>query len=178
MTKETAIKLFEQRQVRSIWNDEEEKWYFSIVDIVGILSESVDQQAYWRKLKQRLKVEGNETVTNCHALKMIAADGKMRLTDVADTQQLFRLIFSKYWYPKLQSQSRNMETRSLKLPDNFINILVDLPERGMGYQIVKVILRSGITLHRHKVLNSEFLMLEKNEIANVKDIEKIELETN
>ena len=89
MTKETAIKLFEQRQVRSIWNDEEEKWYFSIVDIVGILSESVDQQAYWRKLKQRLKVEGNETVTNCHALKMIAADGKMRLTDVADTQQLF-----------------------------------------------------------------------------------------
>ena len=77
MTKETAIKLFEQRQVRSIWNDEEEKWYFSIVDIVGILSESVDQQAYWRKLKQRLKEEGNETVMNCHALKMLANDGKM-----------------------------------------------------------------------------------------------------
>jgi len=94
MTKETAIKLFEQKQVRSIWNDEEEKWYFSIVDIVGILSESIDQQAYWRKLKQRLKEEGNETVTNCHALKMLAADGKMRLTDVADTQQLFRLIQS------------------------------------------------------------------------------------
>lgn len=94
MTKETAIKLFEQKQVRSIWNDEEEKWYFSIVDIVGILSESIDQQAYWRKLKQRLKEEGNETVTNCHALKMLATDGKMRLTDVADTQQLFRLIQS------------------------------------------------------------------------------------
>jgi hypothetical protein len=90
MTKETAIKLFEQKQVRSIWNDEEEKWYFSIVDIVGILSESIDQQAYWRKLKQRLKEEGNETVTNCQALKMLATDGKMRLTDVADTQQLFR----------------------------------------------------------------------------------------
>ena len=88
MTKETAIKLFEQKQVRSVWNDEEEKWYFSIVDVVGILSESIDPQAYWRKLKQRLKEEGNETVTNCHALKMPAADGKMRCTDVADTQQL------------------------------------------------------------------------------------------
>ena len=94
MTKETAIKLFEQKQVRSIWNDEEEKWYFSIVDVIGILSESTNPQAYWRKLKQRLKEEGNETVTNCHALKMIANDGKMRLTDVADTQQLFRLIQS------------------------------------------------------------------------------------
>jgi len=85
MTKETAIKLFEQKQVRSIWNDDEEKWYFSIVDVVGILTESIDQQAYWRKLKQRLREEGNETVTNCHALKMLAADGKMRMTDVADT---------------------------------------------------------------------------------------------
>jgi len=94
MKKETAIKLFEQRQIRSLWSEDEEKWYFSIVDVVGILSESVDQQAYWRKLKQRLKQEGNETVTNCHALKMRAADGKMRLTDVADTEQLFRLIQS------------------------------------------------------------------------------------
>ena len=94
MTKETAIKLFEQKQVRSIWNDEEEKWYFSIVDVIGVLTESVDQQSYWRKLKQRLKEEGNETVTNCHGLKMPAADGKMRITDVADTQQLFRLIQS------------------------------------------------------------------------------------
>jgi hypothetical protein len=94
MNKETAIKLFEQKQIRSHWDDEQEKWYFSIVDVVGILSESVDPQAYWRKLKQRLKEEGNETVTNCHALKMIAADGKMRQTDVADTEQLFRLIQS------------------------------------------------------------------------------------
>jgi len=92
MTKETAIKLFEQKEVRSIWNEDEEKWYFAIVDVIGALTESIDQQAYWRKLKQRLKEEGNETVNNCHALKMIAADGKMRLTDVADTQQLFRLI--------------------------------------------------------------------------------------
>ncbi|HRH56894.1 MAG TPA: Bro-N domain-containing protein [Chitinophagales bacterium] len=92
--KETSIKLFEQKQVRSLWNEDEEKWYFSITDVIGILTESVDQLAYWRKLKQRLKTEGNETVTNCHALKMLANDGKMRLTDVADTEQLFRLIQS------------------------------------------------------------------------------------
>ena len=94
MTKEASIKIFEQKQVRTHWDEKEEKWYFSIVDVVGILSESVDPQAYWRKLKQRLKAEGNETVTNCHGLKMLAADGKMRLTDVADTEQLFRLIQS------------------------------------------------------------------------------------
>lgn len=69
MTKETALKLFEQKQVRSLWNEEEEQWYFSIVDVIGILTESKDALAYWRKLKQRLKAEGNETVTNCHALK-------------------------------------------------------------------------------------------------------------
>lgn len=92
--KNTAIKLFEQKQVRSIWNEEEEKWYFSVVDVLLILTESKDVAAYWRKLKQRLKAEGNQTVTNLHALKMKAADGKMRLTDVADTEQLFRLIQS------------------------------------------------------------------------------------
>jgi hypothetical protein len=94
MNKETAIQIFEQKHVRSVWSEEEEKWYFSVVDVVGILSESTDPQAYWRKLKQRLKAEGNETVTNCHALKMPAADGKMRFTDVADVEQLFRLIQS------------------------------------------------------------------------------------
>ncbi len=94
MTIETAIKLFNDKQIRTHWDDEQEKWYFSIVDVVGVLSESVDPQAYWRKLKQRLKEEGNETVTNCHALKMFANDGKMRMTDVADTEQLFRLIQS------------------------------------------------------------------------------------
>ena len=91
MTKNTAIKLFD-KQIRTVWDDTHEKWYFSIVDVVGVLSVSLDPQAYWRKLKQRLKEEGNETVTNCHALKMVAADGKMRLTDVADTEPLFRLI--------------------------------------------------------------------------------------
>lgn len=94
MKTDTSIKLFEQTQVRSVWNNEEEKWYFSVVDVLFVLTESIDVAAYWRKLKQRLKAEGNETVTNLHGLKMLAADGKMRLTDVADTEQLFRLIQS------------------------------------------------------------------------------------
>ncbi len=94
MKKQTAIKLFEQNEVRTHWDDDAEKWYFSIVDVVAILTESINPQAYWRKLKQRLKAEGNESVTNCHAFKMLAQDGKMRKTDVADTEQLLRLIQS------------------------------------------------------------------------------------
>lgn len=92
--KKEAIKLFEERKVRTIWDDTHEKWYFSIVDVVAILTDSSNPQTYWRVLKKRLKEEGNETVTNCNALKLKAADGKMRLTDVADTEQLFRLIQS------------------------------------------------------------------------------------
>ncbi|MEO8416677.1 MAG: Bro-N domain-containing protein [Ginsengibacter sp.] len=88
------IKLFEDKKIRSQWDADQETWYFSITDVVGILTESIDQLAYWRKLKERLKKEGNETVTNCHALKMEAADGKMRFTDVANTEQLLRLIQS------------------------------------------------------------------------------------
>jgi len=94
MTKETAIKLFQDQRVRVEWNKDHEKWYFSIVDVVAVLTKSVNPQAYWRKLKERLRKEGNETVTNCHGLKMKAADGKMRMTDVADTEQLLRLIQS------------------------------------------------------------------------------------
>ncbi|MBU1720187.1 MAG: Bro-N domain-containing protein [Bacteroidetes bacterium] len=94
MTKETAIKLFNDKQIRTLWNDDQEKWYFSIVDVVGVLTESKNPQTYWRVMKKRLLDEGNETVTNCNAFKMQAADGKMRLTDVADTEQLFRLIQS------------------------------------------------------------------------------------
>jgi hypothetical protein len=92
MTKVNAIQLFEDKKVRTIWDAEQEKWYVSIINVIAVLTESVDANAYWRKLKQRLKAEGNETVTNCHGLKMQAPDGKMRLTDVADTEQLFRLI--------------------------------------------------------------------------------------
>ena len=94
MKKVNAIQLFENKKVRTLWDDEREKWFISIIDVVAILTESIDPNAYWRKLKQRLKKEGNETVTNCHGLKMKATDGKMRLTDVADTEQLFRLIQS------------------------------------------------------------------------------------
>lgn len=94
MTKENAIKLFEDKQVRSVWDEDAEKWYISIVDVVSVLTDSMDGRKYWNKLKQRLKEEGNETVTNCHQLKMQASDGKMRLTDVADVEQLFRLIQS------------------------------------------------------------------------------------
>ena len=94
MTKKFSIQLFEERKVRTIWDDQEEKWYFSIVDVCGVLTESANPQTYWRVLKNRLLKEGNQTVTNCNALKMKAADGKMRMTDVADTEQLFRLIQS------------------------------------------------------------------------------------
>ena len=113
MTKKQTIQLFEDKKVRTVWDDEQEKWYFSIVDVCGVLTDSRDPQAYWRKLKQRLKDEGNETVTNCHALKMKAADGKLRLTDVSDTEQLFRLIQSipspkaepfKQWMAQVASQ--------------------------------------------------------------------------
>ena len=90
----SAIQLFEDQKIRVAWDAEREEWYFSIVDVVGVLTDSADPTAYWRKLKQRLKAEGNETVTNCHALKMRAADGKNRFTDVTDTEQLLRIIQS------------------------------------------------------------------------------------
>ena len=119
MTRQQAIQLFEERKVRTVWDDQEEKWYFSIVDVCGVLTDSKDAltaRKYWNKLKQRLKEEGNETVTNCHQLKLKAADGKMRLTDVADTEQLFRIIQSipspkaepfKQWMASVAKAARN-----------------------------------------------------------------------
>lgn len=116
MTKKEALQLFEQRKVRTVWDDQEEKWYFSIVDVCEVLTDSKDYltaRKYWNKLKQRLVEEGNETVTSCHQLKLRAADGKMRQTDVADQQQLFRLIQSipspkaepfKQWIAKVASE--------------------------------------------------------------------------
>jgi hypothetical protein len=135
MKKEIAINLFEQKQVRSVWSEEEEKWYISIVDVIAVLTDSVDSGAYWRKLKQRLKSEGNETVTNCHGLKMRASDGKMRMTDVADTEQLFRLIQSvpspkaepfKLWLAKVASESldemQDPELSIDKAMDNYLQL--------------------------------------------------------
>ena len=91
---DNKIQIFEDKRIRTAWNEETEEWYFSVVDVVSVLTDSTDGRKYWNKLKQRLKEEGNETVTNCHQLKMKAADGKMRLTDVADTEQLLRIIQS------------------------------------------------------------------------------------
>ena len=91
---ETKLKLFNEKTVRTVWNADEEEWYFSVVDVVAVLTDSTDPTAYWRKLKQRLKAEGNETVTNCHGLKMRAVDGKMRMTDVLNTKGVLRLIQS------------------------------------------------------------------------------------
>lgn len=143
MTKKESLKLFEDKKIRTVWDDEQEKWCFAIVDVVAVLTESKDPAAYWRKLKQRLKEEGNETVTNCHALKMCAADGKMRMTDVADTEQLFRLIQSipspkaepfKQWMaqvasdridqlqdPELSIDQAIMDYKRLGYSDNWIN---------------------------------------------------------
>ena len=94
MTQHNKIQLFEEKKVRALWDDEAQKWYFSVIDAVAVLTDSPNPQTYWRVLKKRLKDEGNETVTNCNALKMLAPDGKMRMTDVADTEQLLRLIQS------------------------------------------------------------------------------------
>jgi len=113
MTKKDSIKIFEDSTIRTVWDSDNEKWYISIVDVIAVLTESIDPTAYWRKLKQRLKAEGNQTVTNCHGLKMLAQDGKMRMTDVAHTEQLFRLIQSipspkaepfKLWLAQIASE--------------------------------------------------------------------------
>lgn len=143
MTKKDAIKIFEDKKIRTVWDDKTEEWYFSIVDVVSVLTDSVDGRKYWNKLKQRLKAEGSELVTNCHQLKLPAADGKFYKTDVATTQQLFRLIQSipspkaepfKLWMaqvvkerldemqdPELTIDRAMMEYKALGYSDNWIN---------------------------------------------------------
>ena len=143
MTKFNQIKLFEEKKVRAVYDDVEEKWYFSIVDVVAVLTDSPNPRNYWKVLKHRLKNEGNETVTNCNQLKLQAEDGKMRKTDVADTEQLFRLIQSipspkaepfKQWMalvaaqrldqmqdPELGIQQALADYKRLGYSDNWIN---------------------------------------------------------
>jgi len=129
------IKLFESKKIRSQWDAEQEKWYFSVVDVVAILTDSPNPQVYWRVLKKRLKDEGNETVTNCNALKMEAPDVKQRLTDVADTEQLFRLIQSipspkaepfKQWLAKTGyesiEESQDPEKSIDRAMENYLNL--------------------------------------------------------
>ena len=94
MYQQDSIQIFEEKKVWTVWDADQEKWFFSIVDVVAVLTVSPNAPVYWRVLKKRLKDEGNETVTNCNALKLQASDGKMRMTDVADTEPLFRLIKS------------------------------------------------------------------------------------
>ena len=111
--KRDAVKIFDDKKVRAIWDSEQEKWYFSVIDVIAVLTNSPNPQVYWRVMKKRLRDEGNETVTNCNGLKMQAPDGKMRMTDVADTAQLFRLIQSipspkaepfKLWLAKIAEE--------------------------------------------------------------------------
>ena len=146
MTNREVLQQFEDKKIRTIWNDGEEKWYFSIVDVVGVLTDQPDighARNYWKVLKHRLKIEGNESVTNCNRLKLIAEDGKQRFTDVADTEQLFRIIQSipsskaepfKLWMahvaseridqmqdPELSIQQAMMDYKRLGYSDNWIN---------------------------------------------------------
>ena len=156
MADQNEIQLFDGKQVRYVWDEEQEKYFFSVVDVVQVLTDSVDGRKYWNKLKQRLKEEGNETVTNCHQLKFPAADGKMRLTDVADTEQVFRLIQSipskkaepfKLWLAALGQERMN------QLQDPELSIEQAIKDyRRLGYsedwvnQRIKTIeIRKGLT---------------------------------
>lgn len=143
MTKQEAIKIFEEKTVRTVWDDETEEWYFSVVDIVAVLSDSPNPNNYWKVLKHRLKKEGNESVTNCNQLKLVSSDGKSYKTDVATTEQLFRLIQSipspkaepfKLWIaqvakerldqlqdPELSINQAMMDYKRLGYSDNWIN---------------------------------------------------------
>ena len=156
MAEQNEIQLFDGKQVRYVWDEEQEKYFFSVVDVIRVLTDSADAAAYWRKLKQRLKEEGNETVTNCHTLKFPAADGKLRLTDVADTEQVFRLIQSvpskkaepfKLWLAALGQERMN------QLQDPELSIEQAIKDyRRLGYtedwinQRIKTIeIRKGLT---------------------------------
>lgn len=156
MNQETAIKLFEEKQVRTVWNNKQEKWYISIVDVVGILTDSPNPQVYWRVLKKRLKDEGNETVTNCNGLKMLAKDGKMRMTDVADTEQLFRLIQSipspkaepfKLWLAKVAAERLDeMQDPELSIDralENYMNL--GYSENWINQRLKSIEIRKELT---------------------------------
>ena len=203
MTKKHELQLFEDKKIRTVWDDEQEKWYFSIVDVVAILTDSKDSTAYWRKLKQRLKGEGNETVTNCHALKMLASDGKMRLTDVADQEQLFRLIQSipspkaepfKQWMaqvaaqridqmqdPELSIEQAIMDYKRLGYSDKWIN------SRIRGIEVRKELTdeweRAGVSQGQQyasltDIITKEWSGLTTRQYKNLKGLKKESLRDN
>ena len=140
MTKKQEIQLFNDRQIRTVWDDKEEKWYFSVVDVIGALTDSADPRNYWKVLKNRLLKEGNQTVTNCNQLKLLAADGRMRLTDIADQEQLCRLIQSipspetehiKSWIEGLnrpEQQGKSLSIMTQDIQDKVVSI--------RGYHII------------------------------------------
>ena len=159
MNKKQEIKLFEEQKVRMEWDDENEKWFFSIVDVCAVLTESKDYltaRKYWNKLKQRLKEEGNETVTNCHQLKMKAADGKMRLTDVADMEQMFRVIQSipspkaepfKQWMAEVASQRVDqMQDPELNFEQAYADYRrLGYSDRWINQRLKSIEVRKGLT---------------------------------
>jgi hypothetical protein len=156
MSKETAIKLFEDKKVRTLWEEDQEKWYISIVDVVGILTDSPNPRKYWSVLKTRLKAEGSQLTTNCSQLKMQSADGKFYLTDVADTEQLFRLIQSipspkaepfKLWLAKVASE-RLDETQDPELSidralENYMNL--GYSENWINQRLKSIEIRKELT---------------------------------
>ena len=159
MNKKQVINLFEEQKIRMEWDDEQEKWFFSIVDVCAVLTDSKDYltaRKYWNKLKQRLKEEGNETVTNCHQLKMKAADGKMRLTDVADMEQMFRVIQSipspkaepfKQWMAKIASQRIDqMQDPELNFEQAYADYRrLGYSDRWINQRLKSIEVRKGLT---------------------------------
>ena len=202
MTKKHELQIFEDRNIRTVWDDEQEKWYFSIVDVVAVLSESADPQTYWRVLKNRLRKEGNETVTNCNALKLRAADGKMRLTDVADQEQLFRLIQSipspksepfKQWMaqvaaqridqmqdPELSIEQAIMDYKRLGYSDKWIN------SRIRGIEVRKDLTdeweRAGVRGQQYAsltdIITKEWSGMTTRQYKNLKGLKKESLRDN
>ena len=172
MTKHNKVQIFNEQRVRTVWDSEYEKWYFSVVDVVAVLTDSENPANYWKVLKNRLKKEGDETVTNCNRLKLVAADGKMRFTDVADQQQLFRIIQSipspkaepfKQWMaqvasdridqiqdPELSIQQAVSDYRRLGYSEEWIN------QRIKGIEVRKILTdewkRCGITEKQYGLL--------------------------
>ena len=156
MTKDAAIKLFEEKQVRSVWDAEQEKWYISIIDVVGILTDSPNPRKYWSVLKTRLKAEGSQLTTNCSQLKMQSADGKFYKTDVADIEQLFRLVQSipspkaepfKLWLAKVASERLDeMQDPELSIDralENYMNL--GYSENWINQRLKSIEIRKELT---------------------------------
>ncbi len=205
MTKKNQIQIFNDRKVRTVWDSEQEEWYFSVVDVVGVLTDTTDYQTarkYWNKLKERLVKEGNETVTNCHQLKLPAADGKMRLTDVATPEQLFRLIQSipspkaepfKQWMaqvaatrldqmqdPELSIEQAVADYRRLGYSDEWIN------QRLRGIEVRKMLTdewkRGGLTDDKYGLLTDfitrQWSGMKTREYKDFKGLKKESLRDN